>query len=61
MLDDLDQELAEIGIDRRKLLQGIAEEATERLEKSIEAGRRVAERRGTVEPAGVGAGSGTDP
>lgn len=49
MLEELDVELADIGIDRHELHHDVAEEAMERLVKSIEAGRRVARRRAEAE------------
>jgi hypothetical protein len=54
MLAALDQELAEIGIDRHALFFGVAEEARERLDKSILAGQRLADR------AGAGADGATE-
>jgi hypothetical protein len=41
-LEALREELTEIGIDHQKLLADVGEEARQRLEKSIRAGRRVA-------------------
>lgn len=46
MLDQVDRELEEIGIDRHALHHELSEESSERLAKSIEAGRRLAERNG---------------
>lgn len=46
MLDAVDSELEAVGMDRQKLLHDVGGEAKERLDKSIEAGRRLAERNG---------------
>lgn len=46
MLDQVDRELEEIGIDRHTLHEELSEESAQRLAKSIEAGRRLAERNG---------------
>jgi len=42
MIDGLEQELRDIGIDCRELLHDLGVEAPQRLEKSIEAGQRIA-------------------
>jgi len=49
MFDAVDAELGEVGIDRYELLHVLSEEARDRLAKSIEAGRRLAERDGRRE------------
>ncbi len=45
MFDAVDSELAEVGIDRHWLFDELSKEAMERLDKSIAAGQRLAERR----------------
>ena len=47
IFDALDRELADIGIDRHRLVEELAAEAAARLDKSIAAGRRLAARRET--------------
>lgn len=49
MLDAVDAELEEVGFDRYALHRELSKEARERLTKSIEAGRRLAERNGKRE------------
>jgi len=46
MLDAVDTELEEVGIDRHELHHELSEDSKDRLSKSIEAGRRLAERNG---------------
>ncbi|HKI87260.1 MAG TPA: ferritin-like domain-containing protein, partial [Thermoanaerobaculia bacterium] len=46
MFDAVDSELAEIGIDRHQLFEQLSKDAMERLDKSISAGKRLAERKG---------------
>ncbi|MEM9293782.1 MAG: ferritin-like domain-containing protein [Acidobacteriota bacterium] len=45
ILDALDQELSDIGIDRYELLHNLSEKSKKRPNRSIKAGQRVAERR----------------
>jgi hypothetical protein len=51
MFDAVDRELAEVGIDRREVFHKLSGESRDRLEKSIEAGRRLALRNAAERPA----------